>query len=972
MMSQRRNGNHLLLSLLLGSIFLLSGAGAGAEETLLWAPASIDISTAQSTTNLYYNGLSGRLLGAGTEQAAELENRGAVRISAGAEEALFVYLIEDASRAAFEAPARILFRSGHEVLLATDGATPQLTGAADATSNGLKQPVRLARIPITWPAEAAAPRLQDREADPLIQQMVSGLTIASYMSTWQPLEDFVTRYTLAPQNLQASQWILNQFLSFGIDAEFHYFEQSGQRRNVVATIPGQVDPSKVVYITAHFDATSSDPYVCAPGGDDNGSGSAGVIEAARIMSQYLFEYTIKFVCFNGEEQGLYGSSAYVADIAAAGEDVICCYNMDMIAYAGTDPAPPDLIIYTNPASTSVAATLAEAANTYTPGLIEPVIVNESMGSSDHSPFWNHGYQAILAIEEEAWGPDFCPWYHTCNDMIYRYPQDYPTYCAQAVMSAVAMTAIPLNPNGPYLVLNESTLDDDGIAPSNGDGDGIPNPGETIEVWVNVRNVGTDIAQNVSGELSSAGGSVTILTSSAAWNNIPASGQGTNLTAFLIEVSSSAVDGETLPFTLTMTDDSGNRELAFQYTVSAPDLSFYFYTLDDAPRGNGNGVIDPGEASEIFVTIANRGGRSAAGVSVDISSPSGYVNIIEGTAGVSEIPIGEERELTSSFRIGVAAGAPAGEILPLDLAITSGAGYQADSGFKVKVGAATYDELEADGPWSTAAAGDDATSGVWIRVDPNGTLQDTSPCQPEDDHTAAPGTDCFVTGQGPVGGTAGGNDVDGGKTTLTSPLFNLLGMQAARVTYWRWYTNDLGNAPDEDEWVVQVSSNGGTNWVDLERTMQSANSWQQQSFLLDGYITLSDNVQFRFIASDEINGSLVEAAVDDFEITGATASVDVGDAIAPLALRLYPARPSPASGNTSIAFALPTAGRVKLDLYGVDGRHIRSLVNGRRHAGIHNIPWDGAGSSGKTVAPGVYFYRLEAGNQSLVRNLVVIH
>ena len=70
-------------------------------------------------------------------------------------------------------------------------------------------------------------------------------------------------------------------------------------------------------------------------------------------------------------------------------------------------------------------------------------------------------------------------------------------------------------------------------------------------------------------------------------------------------------GSGLTWSGAWVNDSGVRELSLQYTVSAPDLAFYFYTLEDAPRGNGNGVIDPGEASEIFVTIANGGGRANA-------------------------------------------------------------------------------------------------------------------------------------------------------------------------------------------------------------------------------------------------------------------------------------------------------------------------------------------------------------------------
>ena len=89
-------------------------------------------------------------------------------------------------------------------------------------------------------------------------------------------------------------------------------------------------------------------------------------------------------------------------------------------------------------------------------------------------------------------------------------------------------------------------------------------------------------------------------------------------------------------------------------------------------------------------------------------------------------------------------------------------------------------------------------------------------QPEDDHTPDPGHICFVTGNGSEGGAAGENDVDGGKTTLLSPVFDVTGGSDLYLSYWRWYTNNLGNNPNADEWVVQVSSDGGLSWVDLQR------------------------------------------------------------------------------------------------------------------------------------------------------------
>ena len=941
--------------------------------TAHWVPAGAELDDLSAGLDRHHEGLYGSLVVGDESLATELSLRGATPVKvdfAG----LYVYLLQNADAAEFEAPARILLVCGeHELLVQTQGEPPRLTQAAARAMSGISQPVRISAQPLPRLEPASGDRGQAREHDPLIQAMADALTESSYMAQWQPLEDFVNRYYSAPQSALASQWILDQFLSYGLDAEFHYYSQNGTRRQPVGTLTGLVNPDQVVYITSHMDATSENTGVCAPGADDNGSGTAAVLEAARILSQYQFEFTIKFVAFNGEEQGLIGSGAYVSDIYAAGENVIGCFNADMIAYRGTDAAPPDLVIYSNAASVPIANALADACDTYLPGQLEPLVTVENMGSSDHGSFWSHGFHAICAIEEEAWGPDFCPWYHTCADEIWRYPTDYVTWCAKAMVAAVAATAVPLNPSGPYLVAEGHVVDDDATPPSAGDGDGILNPGETVELWVELRNVGTENATGVSGQLSSGSGSVSIGTDSAAWSDIPMAGTGSNLTPFVFTVAGSALDGESIPFTLGITSNRNFQEMALSFVVSAPDLAFWHHGLSDPAPGNGNGVLDPGEILYVPVSLANAGGKQAVSVSAQLSGADPLLSVIDGSGSAALILSGESAELAPFYRVAVSILAQDDAIFPMGLAISTAAGYQAASGFNLKIGSHFYDELEADGAWTIGDPSDDATSGIWERVDPIGTDYNGTQVAPENDYTADPGTHCFVTGQGQQGGAAGGADVDGGKTTLTSPSFDLTSVAEARVSYFRWYTNNAGNNPNEDEWVVQVSANGGASWVDLERTMASDNSWQERSFLISDYVTPSDDVLFRFVATDEINGSLVEAGVDNFEVSGLMQPVLTAmNELPGTQVRLAQAQPNPFRDRTRIAFTLPAAQRVSLKLYSVNGRLVRTLLDGEAAAGAHELTWDGSNDAGHSVVPGVYAYRLLAGDRELTRKLVLLH
>ena len=172
-----------------------------------------------------------------------------------------------------------------------------------------------------------------------------------------------------------------------------------------------------------------------------------------------------------------------------------------------------------------------------------------------------------------------------------------------------------------------------------------------------------------------------------------------------------------------------------------------------------------------------------------------------------------------------------------------------------------DDFEIDTGWTAGLPGDTASSGLWERGDPIGTG-----AQPEDDFSN-PGTLCFFTGQGPVGGGLGDNDVDNGHTTLVSPPIDLSSGDA-RIAYWRWYSNDAGSTPNTDIFEVEISNNGST-WVNVETVGPAGEGtsglWFRHEFLVSDFVAPNATVRVRFIAADEDSGSLVEAAIDDFEV-----------------------------------------------------------------------------------------------------------
>jgi hypothetical protein len=283
------------------------------------------------------------------------------------------------------------------------------------------------------------------------------------------------------------------------------------------------------------------------------------------------------------------------------------------------------------------------------------------------------------------------------------------------------------------------------------------------------------------------------------------------------------------------------------------------------------------------------------------------------------------------------------------------------------------DMESDPGWTVGAPDDDAVTGIWVRLDPVGTwAYDTANVvmiQPADDHTPN-GTQCWVTGNADTLWDPGIADVDGGKTTLTTATFDgaPAGYERPIIEYWRWYSNNTGSHTD-DVWRVSISNDDGATWAPLESTAYTVNSWERQLLPIESYLTPTHTMRVRFVASDELPTSIVEAAVDDFRLLAFPAgTLSVGGA-APRVLELSAPWPNPSSGPATLTLRLPAAGHVRVALYDVGGRIVRTLVDRVLDAGAHPLVWDGRDDGGREVAAGLYFARADAGGASRLERVV---
>lgn len=278
--------------------------------------------------------------------------------------------------------------------------------------------------------------------DPFVAWMVNQVNWPDLAARIQWLVDFGTRYSLASNHQAVAQAVGSQFSGFGLSPEYHSFEYSGSTLwNVLAIQTGTVYPDSFFIVCGHFDSISENPYSLAPGADDNGTGTAVVLTAADILSEHSFGYSIIYICFGGEEQGLKGSQAYAAWAASTGLGIAGVLNFDMLGY--WEPGvEADLEVECNEASQWLAEAILNAADLYTETPYELHVYNGAWWG-DHASFWAEGFYAVNHEEAWDWGdPDFNPYYHSTSDLLEYVGEDFMLGNARLGIAALATLAQP--------------------------------------------------------------------------------------------------------------------------------------------------------------------------------------------------------------------------------------------------------------------------------------------------------------------------------------------------------------------------------------------------------------------------------------------------------------------------------------------------------------------------------------------------
>lgn len=258
------------------------------------------------------------------------------------------------------------------------------------------------------------------EENAIIREMMNQVNMDSLQATVQYLQDYNSRIWNSQNAFDASDWIAARMQALGLEVEQQAFNAStwlgsGQAApNVIGIQRGTVYPDVYVVCGSHFDSFSWEAYSGggnAPGADDNATGVASVLESARIMTQYEFEYSIIYCAYGCEEMGLYGSEAYASRCQQQSMEILGYFNNDMNGYLYGDVIHIDCI-YPNSVA-PIGDYYMNIGSVYFPEL--PIRhVNFNDGDSDHTSFNNHGYMGIYPFEDYQ---HYSPYIHTPNDLI---------------------------------------------------------------------------------------------------------------------------------------------------------------------------------------------------------------------------------------------------------------------------------------------------------------------------------------------------------------------------------------------------------------------------------------------------------------------------------------------------------------------------------------------------------------------------
>jgi FlgD Ig-like domain/Peptidase C13 family len=510
------------------------------------------------------------------------------------------------------------------------------------------------------------------------------------------------------------------------------------------------------------------------------------------------------------------------------------------------------------------------------------------------------------------------------------------------------------------------IDDDQIGLSFGNGNGIIEYGETVELTITLENLGYENLSGVTGQVALDDPYLNLLVMDTNFGDLPAGGVAVSDPPLVAAISCEVPDGYQFPLTMLLNEPTPEETVGINISAAAPELIIVAFSIDDTAGGDGDGLPEAGEVIDLSITVRNEGAMTAEEVSV-VFGGEPQIDPEELQLHLGSIPADAE---VSSDPIGIAIAADTPEVYAGTLtAIISGANqYSRVRPIIFNVGNVFTDDMETGDTW-THFSGDAGYIDQWH-------------LESYRNHTFG----------GALSWKCGGNGAAGYSNLVLAVLESapFILEPGCHLSIWHWmeaetssqhagYCYDGGFAQisiDGGPWEI-LTPDGGYNYLirggsipgfPAEMPVWSGSfDWEEAMFDLSGY---RGTARVRFTFGSDSGLGAEGWYIDDVMLIMETFS-HASDETTTRKLSLTPLGANPVIGITQLRLELPSRALVSVRVFDASGRAVRTLPGSSLSAGSHQIEWDGRYENGTPAGAGVYWIRADVAGQSVKQRLIRI-
>ena len=858
-------------------------------------------------------------------------------------------------------PAIKAIYSGKDMVLTESAAV-----AAAGVKRGRDYMVKPFNLQPMVIATAAVISTSNLARDTTVATLVHLVDTAQVRTRIEALQSFGTRFLDAANHDSVVGWIRNQFLDMGIaDVRTDTFDIGFglQQHNIIATIPGLFDTTIVYIVGGHFDSYSGNPEL-APGADDNASGTVAAMEMARVLSMPGNQpnCTVRFIAFDAEEYGLYGSEYYAQQALTEGMNIGCMLNYDMIGYKGNDSS---FVSKLNPGSEGYAYMLGQMAGWYgrtADTNLVPVYNSVYLNGSDSWEFSIRGFPVTYSEELV-----FSTVYHLPNDSTTYMSMRYCTSIIKAGMGLLGTLA-----NYPQKVSGLTLTD-------------VGNGSQLYVQWQ------PNQASNITGYKIYWGKSSGDYTDSmqVTGNSDTIGGLAADSLYF---VGLTAVDGEgkESPVIAEATGSPKSAPLAPSGLAAAPvdsgirldwqkNLELDMADYDVYRRVDGSSFDSLTSTADTFLLDKPLSGASRYYYKIKARDTDGNDGLLSDSIYCRPITLDQgilvvdetNNWTTTSFP----RDAQQDSFYNYLMATYKSEGYD--------FGTTVQKPILADlGPYSTV---------LWHSDDPSQFLasNDSSTLREYMSH----GGKLWFTGWKPTGDIrnsitypatfAAGNilydnfkisrvELSGTNDSFQTAV-GLKGYPDVNVDPAKYPASTLFGGVFRN--IEALTPAGSADTIYVMHMKNDSGPYEspyegRACAVRDSGKTVFFGFPLYYMDMEQAKLVAQKVMLEFGEVPlGVTGKPEKLDRIT--AVRLFQNSPNPFSSQTNISYQLPQKGMVKLNIYNIAGQLVKTLVNGEQQAGSHTVKWNRQDDHNRQVSAGVYIYHLSTDGKTQSRKMIVL-